>query len=81
MFNLSAKEFSKKYYNTRRKVKLSNKYLRLDCESGEGLINPLLLELKKSSPEEFEYYLNFFLKKCININRSFSDAVEFLSIG
>lgn len=53
----------------------------LDCQSGEGLVNPLLKELKRnSSPDEFNYYLNFFLKKCININRSFSDAVEFLSI-
>lgn len=55
-------------------------FYHLDCQSGQGLINPLLIELRKISSEEFEYYLFFFLKKCININQSFSDAIEFLSI-
>ncbi|WP_342228077.1 hypothetical protein [Rickettsiella endosymbiont of Rhagonycha lignosa] len=90
MFNLSAKEFSDKYYCKERNHQ-SNNYYRLDCESGEGLINPLLKELEKNfiklkkKPAEqrkkaFELYLEFFLKKCININRSFSDAIQFLSI-
>ncbi|MEN9450427.1 MAG: hypothetical protein RJA83_1041 [Pseudomonadota bacterium] len=80
MFKLSAKEFSQKYYGDDKHKARSNRYFSLDCQSGEGLINPLLPELKKISTREFEYYLNFILKKCININRSFSDAVEFLSI-
>lgn len=79
MFNLSAKEFSDKYYCKEKKPQ-SNNYFRLDCESGEGLINPLLVKLKKTSNSEFEFYLEFILKKCINVNRSFSDAVVFLSI-
>lgn len=87
MFNLSAKDFSEKYYCKERKHQ-SNNYYRLDRESGEGLINSLLKELnqefiefkEEKSKEEFEFYLEFFLKKCININRSFSDAVQFLSI-
>jgi hypothetical protein len=57
-----------------------NYFYSLDCQSGEGLKNPLLMKLRKISSAEFNYYLNFFLKKCINVNRSFSDAVEFLSI-
>lgn len=68
-----------KSYRNKKQTKYSFFY-SLDCHSGEGLINPLLPELKKISPEEFEYYLNFFKKKCIYVNRSFSDAVEFLSI-
>jgi hypothetical protein len=52
----------------------------LDCTSGEGLINSLLPELEKISDAEFKSYLGFILKKCINVNRSFSDAVDFLSI-
>lgn len=90
MFNLSAKEFSDKYYCKERNYQ-SNNYYRLDCESGEGLINPLLKELnrkfikfkknpKEQRKKEFEFYLEFFFKKCININRSFSDAVQFFSI-
>lgn len=89
MFDLTAKEFSDKYYCKELKTQ-SNNYYRLDCESGEGLINPLLENLEKNfitskKPEaerkqEFEFYLEFFLRKCININRSFSDAVWFLSM-
>ncbi|MCH9637293.1 MAG: hypothetical protein WAW84_04975 [Candidatus Rickettsiella isopodorum] len=55
-------------------------FFYLDCAAGEGLINLLLTELKKISNLEFEFYLKFILKKCINVNRSFSDAVEFFSI-
>lgn len=58
-----------------------NYFYYLDCRTGEGLHNPLLKEIKKiSSSAEFDFYINFILKKCININRSFSDAIEFLSI-
>lgn len=60
--------------------KLFGYFYHLDCISGEGLVNLLLVALKEISPAEFNYYLNFFLKKCINVNRSFSDAVDFLSI-
>lgn len=89
MFKLSTVEFSKKYYNEDRESQ-SNKYYCLDCHSGEGQINQLLNELEKcfisnrtlekQKKEEFDFYLEFFLKRCIYINRSFSDAVEFLSI-
>ncbi|TLY48032.1 MAG: hypothetical protein E6K54_03505 [Gammaproteobacteria bacterium] len=89
MFELSTVEFTKKYYNTDRKSQ-SNKYYCLDCHSGEGQINQLLNELekcfisnktpKKQKKKEFDFYLEFFFKRCININRNFSDAVEFLSI-
>ena len=80
MFDLSAKEFSKKYYGDDKQKAISDRYFSLDCRSGEGLINPLLLKLKKITDDEFKYYLDFFLEKCINVNRSFSDAIEFLSI-
>lgn len=79
MFKLSAKEFSNKYYNGKRKAK-SDRYHSLDCQSGEGLVNSLLPALKKTSNVEFEFYLEFILKKCINVNRSFSDAIQFLTI-
>ncbi len=79
MFDLSAKKFSEKYYADEQKA-ISNWYYSLDCQSGEGLINPLLPKLQKISSSDFEFYLEFILKKCINVNRSFSDAVEFLSI-
>jgi hypothetical protein len=89
MFALSTVEFSKKYYNRKRQHQ-SNKYYYLDCHSGEGQINQLLDELekcfilneisKKQYKKEFDFYLEFFLKRCININRSFSDAIKFLSI-
>ncbi|HEY2566559.1 MAG TPA: hypothetical protein VGH95_02460 [Candidatus Aquirickettsiella sp.] len=83
---------NKKYYARKNKKNFSsssnrrvraNKYsffYCLDCQSGEGLVNPLLPELKKISSNEFNFYLYFILKKCIYVNRSFSDAVEFLSI-
>lgn len=85
MFNLTAEEFSHKYCNNSRKAE-SDRYYSLDCKSGEGLVNSLLKELNKKfikfkkkpeeqRKEEFEFYLEFFLRKCININRSFSDAV------
>lgn len=80
MFDLSAKKFSKKYYADDKQKAISNWYYSLDCQSGEGLINSLLPKLQKISSRDFEFYLEFILKKCINVNRSFSDAVEFLSI-
>ncbi|MGC1855079.1 MAG: hypothetical protein WA659_06895 [Candidatus Aquirickettsiella sp.] len=80
MFDLSDKEFSKKYYYNESIANTCNKFYRFDCESGEGLINSLLPELKNISTPDFEFYLEFILKRCINVNRSFSDAVEFLSI-
>lgn len=89
MFELSTVEFSKKYYNKKRESQ-SNKYYCLDCHSGEGQINQLLNELEKcfilnktseeQKKKEFDFYLEFFLKRCININRSFSDAIKFLAI-
>lgn len=89
MFALSTDEFSKKYYDEKWK-KQSNKYYCLDCHSGEGQTNQLLNELEKyfflnntskeQMKKEFDFYLEFFLKRCININRSFSDAIKFLSI-
>lgn len=57
-----------------------NFFYYLDCISGEGLNNPLLSKLKEISKREFKVYLNFILKKCIYVNRSFSDAVELFSI-
>ncbi len=79
MFNLLDKELSKKYYDESI-ANTCNKLYRFDCESGEGLINSLLPELNDISTPDFEFYLEFILKICINVNRSFSDAVEFLSI-
>lgn len=70
--------FNSKWANINRKK--HGYFYFLDCTAGEGLINPLLIELKNTAPTEFKYYCNFFLNKCINVNRSFSDAVEFLSI-
>ncbi len=72
------KNYSK--YAYARKITKYNFFYSLDCQSGEGLVNSLLDELRNSSSREFNKYLNFFLKKCININRSFSDAITFLSI-
>lgn len=68
------------YFKKRPTKNLYNFFFRLDCQSGEGLVNPLLTELEKISNIEFEFYLKFILKKCINVNRSFSDAIKFLSI-
>ena len=89
MFEFSTVEFSRKYYYKKEGSQF-NKYYCLDCHSGEGQTNQLLKELnkyfilskasKKQKKKEFDFYLEFFLKKCININRSFSDAVWFLSI-
>jgi|GEM_PF-1465010 len=73
----------KKFSSSSKRRSRANKhnfFYSLDCQSGEGLVNPLLPELKKISSSEFNFYLYFILKKCINVNRSFSDAVEFLSI-
>ncbi|OJA00314.1 hypothetical protein BEV13_03985 [Rickettsiella grylli] len=55
-------------------------FYALDCTAGRGLVNPLLHYLSKTSREEFEFYLPFVLEKCINVNQSFSDAVELFSI-
>lgn len=57
-----------------------NFFYYLDCSSGEGLINPLLTKLKNISSDEFTFYLKFILRKCINVNRSFSDAIDFFLI-
>lgn len=88
MFKFSTVKYFKKNYN--KGATQFNKYYCLDCHSGEGQSNQLLEELNKSfilkkapkrqKKKEFDFYLDFFLKKCININRSFSDAVWFLSI-
>lgn len=69
----------KRNYSNRKLTK-HNFFYSLDCQSGGGLINPLLIELEKISNVEFKFYLKFILQKCINVNRNFSDAVEFLSI-
>lgn len=88
MFRLANKNFSSKYYNSKTKSQ-SDFFFSLDCRSGEGQTNLLLMALnasiqkyknKDELKKEFEFYLEFFLKKCININRSFSDAIQFLSI-
>ena len=63
-----------------RQEELFNHFYKLDCDSGIGVVNPLLIELEKVSSTEFKKSLNFLLKKCINVNRDFSDAVKFLSI-
>lgn len=84
MFNLSFKEFNARYYRDKIISRKCNKFYSLDCRSGEGLPNLLFKELKenftKENTIEFEFYLEMILKKCININRSFSDAIEFLSL-
>lgn len=67
-------------FNCNKKSTKHNFFYSLDCRSGEGLVNLLLIELKKISNLEFKFYRKFILEKCINVNRSFSDAVEFLSI-
>lgn len=73
-------ETQKKNFKYNKKPTKHNFFYCLDCQSGEGLVNPLLSELKNTSSTEFKFYLKFILQKCINVNRSFSDAVEFLSI-
>jgi hypothetical protein len=90
MFKLSGKYFSFKYYRDESIAKTCNWFYSLDCKSGEGLDNRLLETLSKifkventptmQTKKEFEFYLEFILKKCIYINRSFSDAIWFLSI-
>lgn len=55
-------------------------FLKLDYKAGEGLNNPIFPLLKKTPLNIFERSINFILENCINVNRSFSDAVEFLSI-
>ncbi len=89
MPKLPTLKFSNKYY-CKEGGSQFDKYYCLDCHSGEGQTNQLLNELnqyfilkkasKKQKKREFDFYLEFFLKKCININRSFSDAVWFMSI-
>ncbi|MES2142175.1 MAG: hypothetical protein V4471_04745 [Pseudomonadota bacterium] len=58
---------------------LLSKICRLDKLSCEG-INYLIPFLEGISPSEFESIVGTLLKKCFYINRSFSDAVDFLSI-
>lgn len=72
-------EYSKVFREERQK-RLFNYFYKLDCNSGIGVVNSLLIELEKISSTEFKKSLNFLLKKCINVNRDFSDAVKFLSI-
>jgi hypothetical protein len=82
MTRLLNKPFFKGYpYNKKSyQRKLFNYFYKLDCNSGEGIVNPLLIKLEKISSAEFKNSLHFILKKCINVNRSFSDAIKFLSI-
>jgi len=68
-----------RFYSNKKPTK-HNFFYSLDCRSGEGLVNPLLIELENISNLEFKFYRKFILEKCINVNRSFSDAVKFLSI-
>lgn len=57
-----------------------NKFLESDYKSGEGLINSIFPLLEEVPLKIFEDSIDFILENCINVNRSFSDAVEFLSI-
>ncbi|MFM2322687.1 MAG: hypothetical protein RLZZ225_840 [Pseudomonadota bacterium] len=75
--NFFAKPKSRQEIAQRKRV---NYLYKLDCNSGLGIVNPLLVELEKISSAEFNRLLSFILKKCINVNRDFSDAVKFLSI-
>lgn len=69
-----------KVLSAQRQKRLFSYFYKLDCNSGIGAVNLLLLELEKISPAKFEKALSFILNKCINVNRDFSDAVRFLSI-
>lgn len=82
MTKLLNKPFFKGYSYSKKsdQRRLFNYFYKLDCNSGEGMVNPLLIELEKISSVEFKNSLHFILKKCINVNRSFSDAIKFLSI-
>lgn len=62
------------FFNPKRKI------LNLDMNSGEGLVNVLLPELAEMPPRYFKQVLDNILMNCINVNRSFADAIEFLSI-
>ncbi|MFZ0218983.1 MAG: hypothetical protein WAL30_02095 [Candidatus Aquirickettsiella sp.] len=68
-------------YETFNLEEYKNAFLKLDCKTGEGLINPIFILLEITPPEIFEKSMDFILENCINVNRRFSDAVEFLAIG